>query len=306
MALILHAMLAVLFSMEAFDHKDRQGVKVCIRGTSVVRAFVDTRRLETKEGGRLQVGRGQGVPSALTALRVTGREFLPLSLPDVVPQESLQGTYQRVTVHSSALVSSSPPSFIQNGDNRAAPRSIFASKDKLTHEPARELPISTDRVPYGGWGDVFQENAQTAQILSRFPLFSVPSELTLALSRQLDASEHVHERKRWLAEKGSNKADEDILRQKYFALLNTHLSNYIIYPEQARRIGIEGESVLAFTVTHLGQIHSSSLVASSGFDILDGAALDVLRRAIPLPLFPNRMRSKKLYLNVPFLFHLEN
>lgn len=51
------------------------------------------------------------------------------------------------------------------------------------------------------------------------------------------------------------------------------LSKYVFYPEEARRLGIEGTVVLFVELSRNGQVEDVRLVASSGFPILDNAAI---------------------------------
>jgi len=56
------------------------------------------------------------------------------------------------------------------------------------------------------------------------------------------------------------------------------------YPAQAR--GVQGVVSLAFTIDRHGGVVSSRIVKSSGSTVLDAEALDLIKRAAPLPLPP--------------------
>ena len=55
------------------------------------------------------------------------------------------------------------------------------------------------------------------------------------------------------------------------------------YPRAARRMGIEGKTVVRFKLKPGGQLEAAEIAESSGSDILDHASLQTVREAAPLP-----------------------
>ena len=55
------------------------------------------------------------------------------------------------------------------------------------------------------------------------------------------------------------------------------------YPRVARRMGIEGKTVVRFKLKPGGQVEAVEVAESSGSDILDKASLETVREAAPLP-----------------------
>ena len=55
------------------------------------------------------------------------------------------------------------------------------------------------------------------------------------------------------------------------------------YPKTARRMGIEGKTVVRFKLKPGGQVEAVEVSESSGSDILDKASLETVREAEPLP-----------------------
>ncbi len=91
--------------------------------------------------------------------------------------------------------------------------------------------------------------------------------------------------------KGPNLA---VLRARIRHAVNRHRH----YPRQARRRGIEGRVVLAFRLSPAGSIKTLKVVRSAG-RLLDKAAVAALRRAAPLPYYPDVVR-------LPVVFQLED
>jgi protein TonB len=70
----------------------------------------------------------------------------------------------------------------------------------------------------------------------------------------------------------------------YNALVFGHLQRFKRYPSSAR--GAQGTVVVRFVLNRAGTVIDSALTKSSGNDVLDREALEILRRASPFPPFP--------------------
>ena len=62
------------------------------------------------------------------------------------------------------------------------------------------------------------------------------------------------------------------------------LEKFKRYPASARRRGIEGAVDVSFRLNAEGRAENMQLVSGSGYEILDEAALDTVRRAQPFPV----------------------
>jgi len=67
------------------------------------------------------------------------------------------------------------------------------------------------------------------------------------------------------------------------------LAKFKRYPEGAKRRGIEGTIKVKFTVNTLGKVLNVVLITSSGNESLDKAAIELIKRAEPLPAPPIHM-----------------
>ena len=72
------------------------------------------------------------------------------------------------------------------------------------------------------------------------------------------------------------------------------------YPPQAR--GVQGVVSLAFSIDRQGNVVSSRIVKSSGSALLDAEALDLIKRAAPLPPPPAEIADSELSFAVPIRF----
>lgn len=82
------------------------------------------------------------------------------------------------------------------------------------------------------------------------------------------------------------------------------LNRHKRYPSSAKSRRQEGLVQVAFTVDQGGRVTSSRVSRSSGIPALDAAALEMVRRASPVPAPPPDMPSSALRLAVPVDFSL--
>lgn len=72
----------------------------------------------------------------------------------------------------------------------------------------------------------------------------------------------------------------------YLDRLLRHLSRYKRFPQAARDRKEQGDVVVAFTILRDGTLLDPAIDRSSGYESLDRAAIDMLRRASPAPPLP--------------------
>ncbi|HHZ08413.1 MAG TPA: TonB family protein [Rhizobiales bacterium] len=82
------------------------------------------------------------------------------------------------------------------------------------------------------------------------------------------------------------------------------LNRHKRYPSSARSLRQEGLVHVAFTIDRGGRVTSSHVARSSGIPALDQAALDMVRRASPVPAPPPEIASSALRIAVPVEFSL--
>jgi periplasmic protein TonB len=81
----------------------------------------------------------------------------------------------------------------------------------------------------------------------------------------------------------------------YNALVFGHLQRFKRYPPAAR--GKSGTVIVRFILNRTGEVIESAVTKSSGNDVLDHEALDILHRASPFPAFPDaKPGAQDLYI----------
>jgi protein TonB len=84
-----------------------------------------------------------------------------------------------------------------------------------------------------------------------------------------------------------------------------HLNKHKKYPHDARKNGHEGVASVSFTIDRSGKVISSSLEKSSGSDLLDQEAIEVLNRASPFPSPPADVPQLTIHLSLPIQFRIK-
>jgi len=103
----------------------------------------------------------------------------------------------------------------------------------------------------------------------------------------------------------SNHASEKDFLKAYLANVRLQIERHKEYPFWARRYGIEGKVIVAFSLKRNGQLERLKIKKSSGYSLLDKAAIKAIKRTAPFPAFPSGLNKNMISLQIPIYFHLE-
>jgi len=92
---------------------------------------------------------------------------------------------------------------------------------------------------------------------------------------------------------------------QYYDLIRKKIKDHTIYPYQAKVGVLEGDSYISFVLKRSGHIRKIILLESSGFPLLDDAAMNSIRNAEPFPPFPENLIGNDVKLNIPISFRLD-
>ena len=92
--------------------------------------------------------------------------------------------------------------------------------------------------------------------------------------------------------------------KNYFTLLQAWLEKNKQYPLQARRRRLEGTAMLTFTIDRRGRVLAARITRSAGEALLDEEVMKMIRRADPVPPFPDDFAQTEIKLVVPVQFQL--
>ena len=101
-----------------------------------------------------------------------------------------------------------------------------------------------------------------------------------------------------------NQADLDAARSQYGSALSREIAKHINYPGIAKMRGWQGVVEIDFQLDGNGKILSQKIHTSSGFEVLDKQALEMVKKSnFPLP--PEVLKNSAFNVTVPVSFRLE-
>lgn len=100
--------------------------------------------------------------------------------------------------------------------------------------------------------------------------------------------------------------DTRAARAQIEARLRTDLARHFAYPAIARQRGWEGQVLLRFNVVADGGLERIEIARSSGYDILDRAAIEAMQRVERLPAAVVALRGHSLAMQLPVIYRLED
>jgi protein TonB len=105
---------------------------------------------------------------------------------------------------------------------------------------------------------------------------------------------------------GPSQQDIDTARNQYGTELANALAKYKQYPKIAQMRGYQGDVLVDVQMDSNGNVTSSKIHQSSGYESLDNQALEMVKKASPLPPPPYVLRGRSFNVLVPVSFHLQD
>jgi protein TonB len=91
----------------------------------------------------------------------------------------------------------------------------------------------------------------------------------------------------------------------YLAQVKAGVRNHWIFPPQAREKRATGRLTAVFTIDKTGKLLRIVVEESSGFPILDHAAMEAVRGASPFPPFPDHITLERLNIRAMFDYRIK-
>jgi protein TonB len=92
--------------------------------------------------------------------------------------------------------------------------------------------------------------------------------------------------------------------QSYLAVVKELIERHKEYPLMARRGRMEGTVRISCKLTRAGELRESAIVGTSGYEILDKAALRSVRSVRQFPVAPSEIKDDPFCFVAPITFHL--
>ncbi len=99
--------------------------------------------------------------------------------------------------------------------------------------------------------------------------------------------------------------DLDLLRGTFTGKVRQRIATAKHYPRIARRRGMEGRPVIVFTLDKQGHLEKVDLARTSGYQVLDRAALEAVHNGAPYPEIPAPLKMDSFQFKLPISFVLK-
>ncbi len=164
-------------------------------------------------------------------------------------------------------------------------------------QEVRDIPIRMLNIRLSDSEDITAESANMPQVEAVVERIadSVSKQQSVAEQNNDTASakQYVREvsstsvRKNPAGSTSGSKARDAEMVSRYTQLISLWIQKFKQYPEEARANGIQGMTVVRIRIDRRGNIRYQALERSTGSKILDRAAVEMIRRANPVPAVPD-------------------
>lgn len=90
----------------------------------------------------------------------------------------------------------------------------------------------------------------------------------------------------------ARKKGSESVEGNYLKRVSARIHRFKMYPREARIAKQEGTVVIQLTLDSEGRVQDKNITSSSGIDLLDEAALQIITKADPFPKFPSALVKK--------------
>lgn len=105
---------------------------------------------------------------------------------------------------------------------------------------------------------------------------------------------------------GDRKVDAAAIRARYEQTISNWIARHKVYPAGALLLGQHGKVIIRLRIDRQGNVKYSGVEKSSGYKLIDRAAIDMVRRANPVPPVPtNYPAGSLLEFLIPASFDLQ-
>ncbi|MFH1458425.1 MAG: TonB family protein [Candidatus Omnitrophota bacterium] len=88
----------------------------------------------------------------------------------------------------------------------------------------------------------------------------------------------------------------------YIRLVQKKILSATYYPREAQDAGWEGRVKISLNIGFNGELKDITILESSGYNVLDDAAMEVVRTQAPYPPFPPQIDSQEIWVDMPIVY----
>ncbi|NRB68660.1 MAG: energy transducer TonB [Vibrio sp.] len=244
------------------------------------------------------------------AIPVSVALVAPVAAPHVEKPALNSGPEQNESMDSMASMARTEPIDPQQKIQQEV-ESVPEPSPIIAKEAQRSSEIATPEKPIETKPKTKVESKPVAQVQKQLetPQAEAPSVSQQASVAQIKKSapklEVEKEHKQIQGVSGAFSQHLKQVKMSWKQQLVLHLEQHKQYPRRAKRMRKQGVPLITFTMDRAGQVLGVKLVRSSGTESLDKEAVDLVYRAMPLPLPPDEVSGATLTWTVPVRFYVQ-
>jgi len=217
--------------------------------------------------------------------------MLLLSLPNLVPIKKLSPTVLQVEMTTTQTTAPAPqPEPVSEPPEKIIPQKTITPKPDIKPAPIKSSPIPENAKT----SKQIEQSAEAPQVISTAPKAEL-APVVVVPPPPPEPPKPV----------GPSQQDIDAARNQYGTELANALARYKQYPKIAQMRGYQGDVLVDVQMDSNGNVTSSKIHQSSGYESLDNQALEMVKKASPLPPPPYVLRGRSFNVLVPVSFHLQ-
>ncbi len=217
--------------------------------------------------------------------------MLLLSLPNLVPIKKLSPTVLQVEMTTTQTTAPAPqPEPVSEPPEKIIPQKTITPKPDIKPASIKSSPIPEN----ANTSKQIEQSAEAPQVISTAPKAEV-APVVVVPPPPPEPPKPV----------GPSQQDIDAARNQYGTELANALARYKQYPKIAQMRGYQGDVLVDVQMDSNGNVTSSKIHQSSGYESLDNQALEMVKKASPLPPPPYVLRGRSFNVLVPVSFHLQ-
>lgn len=91
----------------------------------------------------------------------------------------------------------------------------------------------------------------------------------------------------------------------YARLIQKRILDHLVYPSSAKEAGFQGTVKLSLLLSYQGELINVAIKESSGYNMIDEAASNIVKQLSPYPPFPASIEKKELSIDIPIVYRLD-
>lgn len=173
--------------------------------------------------------------------------------------------------------------------NSANSKQVESAIEKMVRKTAEEKIIKKPLVPIPAVPKIKEPAAPVSKTTEFIDKSNSPRQFVRAMPAQKNIFGNDG------SALGNSTDSKAVIKTRYEQTISLWIQKFKLYPDSARSGEMQGSTVVRIRIDRRGNIRYSALEVSTGYEELDRAALDMVRRANPVPSVPDSYPEGEMF-----------